>query len=874
MTPEKWERVKELFEAIINSSEAEREAIFLLAEVDEVREELNRLLAEQDRLGSFLSKPALVDERTQEPPLVLGTSIGRYRLSQKIGEGGMGEVWMAEQTDPVRRRVALKIIRTGMSSREVVTRFLSERQALALMDHPSIAKVLDAGSTEEGAPYFVMEYVAGIPITAHCDQHRLTLRDRLSLFMLVCEGVQHAHQKAIIHRDLKPSNILVTEIDGKPTAKIIDFGVAKALSQRLTDETLYTRIGAVIGTLEYMSPEQALSSGEDIDTRSDVYSLGVVFYELLSGEPPLRSKRIAFDEFLRRLRNDDAPRPSTRIRTVDPQTGTALAAARRTEPKTLANELRGELDWIALKALEKDRNRRYSSPTDFASDIGRYLNNETVSAVPPSSVYRVKKFAYRYRTVLSTIASFVLVLALATAFSIRETVRASREAAVSQAINNFLRNDVLAQADPSNQAKGQLDPNLTVRSALARAAQGISGKFATQPEVEAGLRETIGQSYAALYQYRSALEQFQRAAEIYKHIDGDESPKTLKVMTEVGQANLFIDPEGAASVLTRTLQIERKVLGPENPDYINTLSALAWADGRLGKREDANKQFKQVLELQKRILGPDNPETLSTMHDLAGSYWHLGRNEEAESLYRQTLEIQVRLFGRENPGALQTMDDLSNPIWAQGRRAEAESLLKDAFEIEHRVLGDEHGTTQDTLETLAEYYMADGQWTLAEPIERKVCDVQTRLHEQDPNATVQAQVDLLTTLLSSPNRSESRSIEALQIAHKVIETDPEDTSLNMLLGLSEYRAGHAKEAVRTLNKVILKDKDTLPRTYFALAMAQWQLGNRTEASRSFSQGVQRMSSISTVNQSDNAFWADAASVLGRTRSVARTKSER
>src|SRR6202167_3352758 len=260
-----------------------------------------------------------------------GAMIGRYHLLQKIGEGGMGEVWLAEQKEPVRRRVALKLIKAGMNTREVIARFESERQALALMDHPAIAKVLDAGSTPQGAPYFVMEYVAGVPITDYCDKHRLSTRERLELFVRVCEGVQHAHQKAIIHRDLKPTNILVTEIDGRAAPKIIDFGVAKALTQKLTADTMFTRVGAMIGTPEYMSPEQALSSGEDIDTRTDVYSLCIIFYELLAGAPPIELRRIAFDEFLRRLREDDPPKLSAKIRTQDPATSTAVARNRHTE---------------------------------------------------------------------------------------------------------------------------------------------------------------------------------------------------------------------------------------------------------------------------------------------------------------------------------------------------------------------------------------------------------------------------------------------------------------------------------------------------------------------------------------------------------------
>ena len=262
-----------------------------------------------------------------------GTLIGRYQLLQKIGEGGMGEVWLAEQTEPVRRRVALKLVKAGMNTREIIARFESERQALALMDHPAIARVLDAGSTPEGGPYFVMEYVAGMPITAYCDHHRLSTRERLELFVHVCEGVQHAHQKAIIHRDLKPSNILVTEVDGKAAPKIIDFGVAKALTHKLTADIIFTRVGAMIGTPEYMSPEQALSQGEDIDTRTDVYSLGIILYELLAGAPPIDLRKVALDEFLRRLREEEPPKPSTRIRTQDAATSTEVARNRRCDPR-------------------------------------------------------------------------------------------------------------------------------------------------------------------------------------------------------------------------------------------------------------------------------------------------------------------------------------------------------------------------------------------------------------------------------------------------------------------------------------------------------------------------------------------------------------
>ena len=368
-----------------------------------------------------------------------------------------------------------------MDTGEVVARFQSERQALALMDHPSIAKVFDAGSTPQGRPYFVMEYITGVPITTYCDQHRMILRKRLELFVQVCEGVQHAHHKAIIHRDLKPSNILVSEVDGKPVPA-------------------------------YMSPEQAGSSGADVDTRTDVYSLGVVLYELLVGVRPLDFHELAFDELLRRLREQEAPRPSTKLRTLGNQFS-ATAQDRGADPTTLARQLRGDLDAITLKTLEKDRSRRYGSPSDLAADIERYLNNEAVLAVPPSAAYRARKFLRRYRGPLAAISVCLVVLMVAAAISIRQSIRANREAAAAQAVNDFLQNDLLSQASIYTQwgPRGKTDPDLKVRTALDRAAVRIAGRFDRQPEVEAAIRDTIGQTYLELGLHLEARKQFERA---------------------------------------------------------------------------------------------------------------------------------------------------------------------------------------------------------------------------------------------------------------------------------------------------------------------------------------------------------------------------
>jgi serine/threonine protein kinase/WD40 repeat protein/tetratricopeptide (TPR) repeat protein len=428
-----------VFTAALDCSSAAERAAYLdqaCAGDPGLRERVEALLRAHAQAGGFLGRAELEGTGGFEPAAERGTLAaglaagavvaGRYKLLEQIGEGGMGEVWLAEQTKPVRRKVALKLIKPGMDSRQVLARFEQERQALALMDHPNIARVLDAGATEAGRPFFVMELVKGVPITRHCDDHKLTLRERLGLFAQVCAAVQHAHQKGVIHRDIKPSNVLIAPYDGVPVPKVIDFGVAKAAGQPLTEMTLFTGIGAVVGTPEYMSPEQAELNNADIDTRSDVYSLGVLLYELLTGTTPLTRKRLreaALLEVLRLVREEEPPRPSTRLSTTDELP--AVAANRGLEPRKLSGLVRGELDWIVMKALEKDRNRRYESANGFAQDVRRYLADEPVQACPPSAWYRFRKFGRRNKTALTTTAVIVLALLLATAVSTWQAVQAT-----------------------------------------------------------------------------------------------------------------------------------------------------------------------------------------------------------------------------------------------------------------------------------------------------------------------------------------------------------------------------------------------------------------------------------------------------------------
>ena len=381
---------------------------------------------------------ALTAATTNQPTERPGTQIGPYKLLQQIGEGGMGVVYMAEQAEPIARRVALKIIKPGMDTRQVIARFEAERQALAMMDHVNIARVLDAGTTEAGRPYFVMELVHGVPITKYCDDNHLTPRQRLELFVPVCQAIQHAHQKGIIHRDIKPSNVMVTLYDGKPVPKVIDFGVAKATEQKLTERTLFTQYGTMVGTLEYMSPEQAEMSALGVDTRSDIYSLGVLLYELLTGSTPLTHKRMkeaAYAEILRMIKEEEPPKPSTRLS----DSGEALAsisANRHTEPAKLTKLVRGELDWIVMKTLEKDRNRRYETAKDFAADVQRYLDDEPVQACPPSAGYRLRKFARRNKAAVAVaglVLFFLVLMGSGIGWAVRDRAAREAEAARQQA---------------------------------------------------------------------------------------------------------------------------------------------------------------------------------------------------------------------------------------------------------------------------------------------------------------------------------------------------------------------------------------------------------------------------------------------------------
>jgi serine/threonine protein kinase/Tfp pilus assembly protein PilF len=646
--------------------------------------------------------------------------IGNYRLIQKLGEGGMGEVYEAEQTEPIRRRIALKIIKVGMDTKQVVARFESERQALALMSHPSIAKVFDAGATEKGRLYFVMECAKGVPITEYCDTHRLNNRQRLDLFVQICEGIQHAHQKGIIHRDIKASNVLVTIQDDKPVPKIIDFGVAKAISQRLTERTMFTELGQLIGTPEYMSPEQAEMTGLDIDTRTDVYSLGVLLYELLVGVLPFESKELrsaGFDEIRRRIREQEPPKPSTRLTTPGFDTDHALKS-RQTDLPTLTRQLRGELDWITMKAMAKDRTQRYASASELAADILRYLKHEPVIAGPPSAMYRLGKYVRRHKVGVAAGALILMTMIIGitgTTIGLVKAVKAEKkareEAQTAQQISDFLV-DLFQVSDPS-EARGN---TITAREILDKGAEKIDTDLQDQPRVQARLMETMGNVYRSLGLYKLASPILEKSLEIKRSLYGGEH---LEVADGLRTLGILYDTQGkyeeAEALFKESLAILEKAFGPDHPNLARNLNSLAIVYWNQGKYAEAEPLFQRSLAIKEKSMGSDHPEVGNTLTNL-GILYHLQRKfEEAEPLFRRALNIAEKTLGADHPDIATHLNNLGSLYQDMERYEEAESYFKRCLVVWEKALGPDHSDVGIVLHNLANLNRNQGKYEEAEP---------------------------------------------------------------------------------------------------------------------------------------------------------------
>jgi eukaryotic-like serine/threonine-protein kinase len=807
MTSERWAQVKDLLHQAMQLA-PEQHARFLheACSEDALRAEVESLLlAGQGAASSFLLPPAL-DESSNDSDRPGETWPGehvlqagqifseRFQLVRKLGEGGMGQVWLAEQISPVRRQVALKLIKAGMYDQAVVRRFQSERQSLALMDHPTIAKVFDAGGTPQGQPYFVMEYVPGLSITEYCDQKKLKIGDRLELFVQACEGVQHAHQKAIVHRDLKPANILVVDVDGKPVPRIIDFGLAKVATAQV-GASLFTQQGHFVGTPEFMSPEQADPRSQDIDTRSDVYSLGVILYVMLAGSLPFDTtpgQRQSINELLRKLQEEEPPRPSTKAG-AHRDTLAAKAAARGSDPLQLLSLLRGDLDWIAMKALEKDRARRYGAPSELAADIRRYLNHETVTARPASGGYRLRKYVRRHRVAVTVAAGLVLLLA---AFSILQAIelrRITHERDRANRITDFMTG-LFNMSDPS-EARGN---SVTAREILDKASKDMGSGLVRDTEVQSQLMHVMARTYGSLGLYSRADKLAKAALDARTSLLGRDDPRTLESMTLMGW---ILDKEGseaeAEKMERQALAGERRILGAEDPLTLQTEDDLALILLHGGHYGEEEKLEREAIGIETRVLGQDNPQTLQSMNHLGVSLLLQSRFAEAEQEYRRLLDVDRRTLGPDHPETLKAMANLSSSLQGQNRFAEAEPLYREALATQQRVLGSEHQNTLRAMFNLAGLLALEGRLADSENLLRKTLAIQSRTLGPEYSDTLGSQANLADLLLREGHVHDAEKLqrETLDARRRVLGPGNHLTlRTQSLLAEILIREGHYAEA--------------------------------------------------------------------------------
>jgi tetratricopeptide (TPR) repeat protein len=760
MTPEQFRRLEELYDAAMAMPAADR-ARFANEQCggdDDLRREL---LAALDDTASGLTDvvQSAVSAAVESEADWAGRRLGPYRIVRPLGRGGMGAVFLAvRDDDQFHKDVAIKTLKFELAGDQAVARFRRERQILAHLEHPNIARLLDGGATDRGTPYIVLEYIAGVEIAAWCEQQQLSIEQRLRVFLQVCDAVQYAHQHLVVHRDLKPANILVTA-DGVP--KLLDFGIAKLLESGGLDAfegAMAT--SALFMTPDYVSPEQV--RGEPVSTVTDVYSLGAVLFQLLTGERP------------RQLLNYDAVEIARVVCDTEMRPPSALGNRR----------LRGDLDTIVLKAMHKDPARRYSSVAGFAEDIHRHLGGLPIDARPDAPFYRTAKFLRRHRVGVAATAAVVVSLVVGAAVATREAIQARRADNTAQAVNDFLRNDLLAQASAATQSgpSAKPDPNLTVRTALDRAATKIEDRFSRQPEVEAAIHNTIGETYADLGAYSEARTHLTRALELDRRLLGDSDRVTLRAMNRVARvAYLQGRYPDAEKGFKEAVDAQRRVLGPDHPDTLSSMNDLAIIYNVTARYPEAAALDNQILDIRRRALGPEHPDTLTTMHNLAIVYRHQARFADAETLHKQALEARRRVLGPEHPFTVSSINNLALVYLDQNRSAEAVPLFEEAMDIRRRVLGADHPDTLGTVSSLAIIEVGLGRYEKASALFKQGLESWRRqFGDVDPSTPQWMQgVAYTAALLGRRAESEALFRQAVDMCSRVQGTDHPAT-LDML----------------------------------------------------------------------------------------------
>jgi eukaryotic-like serine/threonine-protein kinase len=915
MSADPWQALNELFHAAIKYSGDARRDFLAAACAGNVAllENVSRLLRAHDAAIGFMSVPVgdVAFPVSEEPePSAAGTMVGPYRIVREIGRGGMGAVYLAERTDgQFHKHVAVKLIKRGMDTAAVLGRFRDERQILADLEHPNIARLLDAGTTDDGRPYFLMEYVDGLPIDRYCDDGRLTIEQRLHVFLDVCAGLSYAHQRLVVHRDIKPSNILVTP-DGSP--KLLDFGIAKVMHASSAGETLATAAMLRPMTPEYASPEQV--SGLPSTTLGDVYSLGVLLYELLAGRAPFRFATRTPEEIARVIMTVDPQRPSE---TLQEDKG----VARATTVGRLRSRLQGDLDTIVLKALHKDRERRYQSVEQLAGDIRRHLDGLPILARQDAALYRAVKFVRRHRRAVAAAALVFITLVIGIAATSWQTIRASRaeqaallqrdraaaaegdargerdralraeqeatservraeqernraveasqradaQSATANAISDFLQNDLLAQASSLAQAgpTTRADPGLTVRAALDRAAERIDGKFGGQPALEASIRQTIGDTYRQLALYAEAQEQMEKALALRQRVLGETHADTLSSMRQLGALYSSQGKNGPAeSLLTKVLEQQLRLIGENHRDTLETMNFLAQAISGQGRHGQAEVLFLRLLQAERRLRGEEHPDTLGVMNNLVSMYINQSQYARAEELGRKLVAIRRRVLGEEHPSTLMSMNNLGVIDRNLGKYAEAEMLLSASLDGRRRVFGADHPLTVTSITSLALVYQAQTKYAQAEPLLLQGLEARRRVLGEEHPQTAAIMNNLAELYRREGKQQDAANLftQVFDLRRRILGPDHPNTlnALTSLAGikLAQHQYADAEVLLRqALNGYEKSSADTWLR-YYAQSMLGASLagrGNHAEAEpllRSGYQGmVQHQSSIPVENRS-------------------------